>query len=367
MAIAPRMRPRCTITPDPAMQRSLSVVEDPRFRDHAGPSDHPERPARLAAVSRALAPRRDRLESVPPRPAGDEELLRVHTRDHLALVAESARRAPCRLDPDTYACAESHAVARLAAGASVDLARRVARGESPAGFAAVRPPGHHAEAGRAMGFCLFNNVAIAARALQAEEGLERILILDWDVHHGNGTQHSFEEDASILYASTHQFPYYPGTGDFGEAGRGDGEGATLNVPMPPGCGDSELIGVLQRVLVPAARAFRPELILVSCGFDAHRDDPLASLDVSGSGFADATHIVRALADDLCGGRLVLLLEGGYAESGLEDGTAAVVDALLEVAPAPVPVPEAPPGSTLRGLVQRVAAVHGARIPDIGAP
>jgi len=349
------------------MSRDTAVVEDPRYRAHRGPPGHPERPERLASVGRALAERAGRLRRFPSRAASDAEILRVHSRGHLERLGEAVRRAPCQLDPDTYACAESLEVARLAAGSAVDLARAVARGDAGRGFAALRPPGHHAEAGRAMGFCLLNNVAVAARALQAEEGVERIAIVDWDVHHGNGTQHSFEDDPSVLYVSTHQYPYYPGTGDFGEAGRGAGLGATVNVPMPPGCGDAEYVGVFLRVVAPVLQRFRPQHILVSCGFDAHRDDPLASMEVSGAGFAALTRIVRALAEDLCGGRLVFLLEGGYAESGLYEGTAAVLDALDEASPAPPPLPNAPPGSTLRGLVDRVAAVHGSRFPGIGAP
>jgi acetoin utilization deacetylase AcuC-like enzyme len=243
----------------------------------------------------------------------------------------------------------------------------VARGEAVCGFAALRPPGHHAEADRAMGFCLFNNVAVAARALRAEEGVERLLILDWDVHHGNGTQHSFEDDPSVLYVSTHQFPYYPGTGDFHEVGRGEGVGATLNIPMPPGCGDTEYVGVFQRIVVPAVRRFGPQFILVSAGFDAHRDDPLAAMEVTGRGFAALTHLLRALAEELCGGRAVFLLEGGYADSGLHEGVSAVLDVLAEDEPSAVAVPEAPPGSTLRGLVERVAAVHRGSFPEIGVP
>jgi acetoin utilization deacetylase AcuC-like enzyme len=230
----------------------------------------------------------------------------------------------------------------------------------------VRPPGHHAEAQRAMGFCLFNNVAIAARALR-RDGVQRVLVLDWDVHHGNGTQHLFEEDPDVLFLSTHQFPFYPGTGDFVEAGRGRGEHATVNVPLPPGCGDAEYAGVLRRVLVPIALAFRPELILVSCGFDAHRDDPLASMQLTRAGYAEMTRIVRALADEVCGGRVALVLEGGYAPSGLHDGTSAVLDALLEAsAPALGPAPELVPGSTLAHVVGQVAAVHRRRFPDLGA-
>ncbi|MHC4422750.1 MAG: histone deacetylase family protein, partial [Planctomycetota bacterium] len=292
--------------------RATAIVEDTRYYEHRGPAGHPERPERLAAVHTAIAAREQAFEALAPRPASPEEILRVHTRDHLEDIAETARRAPLHLDPDTYVSPQSFEVALLAAGGCVELVRRVARGELRSGFAAVRPPGHHAEAGHAMGFCLFNNVAIAARALQAEEGLERVLILDWDVHHGNGTQHQFEEDPSVLYASTHQFPFYPGTGGAGEAGRGRGEGSTLNIPLPAGCGDAEYTGALQRILVPVAQAFRPEVILLSCGFDAHRDDPLAGMRVTGQGYRAMAQIVRALAEELCGGRLAYVLEGGYA-------------------------------------------------------
>ena len=343
-----------------------AIVDDPRYRRHVAPGGHPERPERLVAVARAVAARESELERLAPRPAADEELLRVHPTAHLATLQEAVRRAPAQLDPDTYVSAESLDVARLAAGAAIDLARAVARGERPSGLAAVRPPGHHAEADRAMGFCLFNNVAVAARALQAEDGVGRILILDWDVHHGNGTQHSFEAERDVLYFSTHQYPYYPGTGAFHEAGRGPGEGSTVNVPMPAGCGDGEYLGVARRVLAPVARCFRPDVILVSCGFDAHAVDPLASMELSGEGFLGLARIVRALADELCGGRLALVLEGGYAARGLEEGTAAVLQALIE--PTPVALPEgAEPalGSRLRALVEGVRAVHGGRIPALG--
>lgn len=343
------------------------VVEDARYREHEGPAGHPERPARLAAVGEAIAARRERLTAIAPRPAEDGELLAVHGPDHLAGVAEAVRAAPRQLDADTYVSPASLEVARLAAGASVDLARAVARGELRNGLAAVRPPGHHAEAGRAMGFCLFNNVAVAARALVEHEGVERILVLDWDVHHGNGTQHSFESDPSVLYFSTHQFPYYPGTGAADEVGRGRGEGATVNVPMPAGCGDAEYVGAFQRILAPVARAFRPEIILVSCGFDAHRDDPLASMQVSREGFGALAGLVRHLAEDLCGGRLACVLEGGYAASGLREGSEALLDVLLAEEPPPLPASvESPPGSALGHVVGCVASVHRGRFPDLGA-
>ncbi len=343
------------------------VVEDPRYQEHRSPAGHPERPERLLAVHQAVLGLGDALGRLDSRAASDDELLLVHPPAHLAVIEAAVKAAPGHLDPDTYVSPRSLEVARLAAGSTVDLARSVARGEVPSGLAAVRPPGHHAEADRAMGFCLFNNVAIAARALQAEEGVERVLVLDWDVHHGNGTQHLFEADPSVLYVSTHQYPYYPGTGAFGEAGIGDGLGTTFNVPMPAGCGDAEYLGVMRRLVVPAARWFRPDVILVSCGFDAHESDPLASMQLTGEGFRGMARIVRATADEVCGGRLALVLEGGYAARGLEEGTRAVLDVLLEPAGAPLPTgPEPDAGTPLRGLVEGVRAIHGDRIPDLGA-
>jgi acetoin utilization deacetylase AcuC-like enzyme len=282
----------------------------------------------------------------------------VHTREHFDRVAEASQRAPAQLDPDTYVSAESFEVAMLAAGGTTELALRVARGELDSGLAAVRPPGHHAESDRAMGFCLFNNVAIAARALQNEESVGRIMILDWDVHHGNGTQHYFESDPSVLYASTHQFPFYPGTGAVAEIGVGRGEGSTFNVPLPAGCGDREYIGVMQRLIAPAAQSFRPEMILISCGFDAHRDDPLAAMNVTREGYQAMSAIARALADDLCGGRIVFVLEGGYAASGLEDGVNAVLDVITSEDSPELPKQSAiSAGEVLDTVVEQVSRAH----------
>jgi len=346
--------------------RVVAIIEDPRYREHAGPAGHPERPDRLLAVGDALAARRDALASIEARPAQDDELLRIHAAQHLAQIAEAAAHAPSRLDADTFASAASDRVARLAAGGAIDLVRAVASGRARAGLAAVRPPGHHAESARPMGFCLYNNIAIAARAAQAELGVGKILIVDWDVHHGNGTQHSFEEDPSVLYFSTHQFPHYPGTGAWHEIGSGRGEGATVNVPMPAGCGDDEYLAVFARVLAPIARAFAPELILVSAGFDAHRDDPLAGMEVSARGYQGMAAQVRALADELCGGRLACVLEGGYAASGLREGVGALIDALTTAAAAPLATPPIPPGSLSARLVERAALVHRARFREVGA-
>jgi acetoin utilization deacetylase AcuC-like enzyme len=350
-----------------AVTRAVGVVEDPRFRAHRAPFDHPERPERLLPVHEAIAARAGELRPMAARAAEDEELLLAHGPAHLQQVRDAVDHGRGQLDADTYVCAESLAVARLAAGSAADLACAVARGELAAGFAAVRPPGHHAEPDRPMGFCLFNNIAVAARALQRSERLDRILIVDWDVHHGNGTQARFEEDPSVLFFSTHQFPYYPGTGAAGERGRGRGEGETVNVPLPAASGDAEYVGAFQRLLVPVALRFRPEMIIVSAGFDAHREDPLASMEVSEAGFRGLAGIVRSLADELCGGRMVCVLEGGYAEASLREGTRALLDVLLasEAPPLPAAV-EAIPGGNLSRAVDRVVAVHGHRNPGLGA-
>jgi acetoin utilization deacetylase AcuC-like enzyme len=195
------------------------------------------------------------------------------------------------------------------------------------GFAAVRPPGHHAEADRAMGFCFFNNVAVVAQHLRQRHGLARVLVVDWDVHHGNGTQHSFYEDPGVLYASLHQYPFYPGTGAADEVGRGAGAGYTVNCPMPAGAAHDDYMAAFRDLLLPVAREFDPEFVLVSAGFDAHRDDPLASIELEADSFAEMTHALTALADEHCGGRIVLLLEGGYALGALRESVRATLGAL----------------------------------------
>jgi acetoin utilization deacetylase AcuC-like enzyme len=340
-------------------KRKMAVVDDLRFAEHRAPAGHPERAERAAAVAAAIAARSEPLSRLAPRAATPDEIGLVHRREHVDRIAEAVKSAPARLDVDTFVSPRSLEVALLAAGGAIDLALGVARGAFACGFAALRPPGHHAETDRAMGFCLFNNVAIAARALQRTARVERILILDWDVHHGNGTQHFFETDASVLYTSIHQYPFYPGTGAVGEIGTGRGEGFTLNVPLPAGCGDREYVGVMLNLIEPAARRFKPEMLLVSCGFDAHRDDPLADMNVTRDGFRDMAAIARAIADDLCAGRIAFVLEGGYALSGLADGVNALFDAVA--ADDPPELPKSEPllsGTPLEAAVQQVSRIHG---------
>ena len=308
---------------------TTGLVYDERFLAHRAPYDHPEHPGRLTAIWRRLGQEglAARCRRVAAREASDAELERIHTAAHVAAVDATAREDFQQLDPDTYACRDSALAARIAAGGLVDLAAAVADGRLSSGLALLRPPGHHAEADRAMGFCLFNNVAVAARALQAG-GLKRILIVDWDLHHGNGTQNSFWEDQGVLYFSTHQFPFYPGTGAIDETGGGAGRGATVNVPWPGGMGDAEYLAAFDRVLLPAAREFAPEIVLVSAGFDAAEGDPLGAMRLTPSGYAQMTARLATLAE----GRLVLALEGGYDLEAISKSAAACLRVLLGEAP-----------------------------------
>jgi histone deacetylase 6 len=302
------------------------LVFDERFLLHKAPYEHPEHPGRLAAIRDRLSSEglSARCRTVPAREATREELARVHTTAHIDAIEATADRAFQQLDPDTYACRDSAAAAKLAAGGLIDLVRDVSEGRLENGLALLRPPGHHAEADRAMGFCLFNNVAIAARAARASGAARRILIVDWDLHHGNGTQDTFWEDPSVMYFSIHQFPFYPGTGSIDETGGGAGRGLTVNVPWPGGMGDAEYAAAFQRVLEPAADAFAPDLVLVSAGFDAAQGDPLGSMRVTPAGYAWMTSRLSRLA----GGRVALALEGGYNLEAISKSAAACLRVLL---------------------------------------
>jgi acetoin utilization deacetylase AcuC-like enzyme len=320
------------IRPVERAMRRFGLVVDPVFEEHETGPGHPERPERLRAVRSALSEAgllRDAVV-VPPVAANDAMLERAHAPEHVRNVEAACERGERWLDAmDTAISPPSARVARLAAGTVTELARRVARGDLDAGFAAVRPPGHHAERDLAMGFCLFNNVVVASRALQAEEGVGRVLIVDWDVHHGNGTQHILERDPDTFYFSVHQWPLYPGTGARHERGLGPGRGATLNCPLPPGSGDDAFLAALGDDLVAAADAFRPDFVIVSAGFDAHRADPLAQLEVTTSAYAEAAHIVREVAERHGRGRIVSVLEGGYDLDALGASVVAHLRALTD--------------------------------------
>lgn len=229
--------------------------------------------------------------------------------------------------PDTQISEESFEIARLSAGSALRLVDGVMEGKLDNGFALMRPPGHHAERDLALGFCLFNNVAIAARYIQKKYGLKKILIVDWDVHHGNGTQHYFYEDPSVFYFSVHQYPFYPGTGSAEEKGRGAGLGTTVNVPLPAGCGDGEYLEVFKKSFYPRAIEFAPEFLLISAGFDAHACDPLGQMEVTREGYKKMTMIVQSVAEKCAGSRIISLLEGGYHLEALADSVQVHLESL----------------------------------------
>ena len=316
---------------------SVILIHSDRFAEHQTPPGHPERPER-AEVFDAVAARwrKHGVEVVAPRVATREQLARVHDGDYIRRISETTGRAAA-LDPDTYTSPESYDIALLAAGAAVDAVERVLGGSHRAAVALVRPPGHHAERDRAMGFCLFNNVAVAAAHAQAL-GAGKVAIVDYDVHHGNGTQHIFEADRHVLYVSTHQYPYYPGSGAADEVGRGQGAGFTVNVPLEVGATDDDYRIAFARIVVPILRQFEPDLVIVSAGYDAHERDPLGGMRLTTGAFAAMTAELRGVAEECCRGRIVAVTEGGYDLEGL--GTS--LDASIHVLagdPAAVPWPE----------------------------
>ncbi|HJZ73986.1 MAG TPA: histone deacetylase [Vicinamibacterales bacterium] len=305
---------------------SLILVHTERFAEHQTPPGHPERPERAEVLDAIAARWQARgTEVVAPPAATREQLLRVHDGDYIRRISETAGRA-IALDPDTYTSPESYDIAVLAAGAGVDAVERVMSSSHRAAFALVRPPGHHAERARAMGFCLFNNIAVAA-AHARTLGARKAAIVDFDVHHGNGTQHIFETDPHVLYISTHQYPYYPGTGAAEEIGRDRGTGFTVNLPLEVGAVDEDYQLVFSRIALPIVREFEPDLLMISAGYDAHQRDPLGGMRLSTPAFAAMTRDLRAVADDCCRGRIVAMLEGGYDLEALGTSLDATIDAL----------------------------------------
>jgi acetoin utilization deacetylase AcuC-like enzyme len=302
----------------------FGFVDDAAFLLHRSPG-HVERPERLEAVREALQSIRPRVSplDLDARPAADDELLLVHEPEVLARVEELTRAGGGHLDPDTYVNKHSDRAARLAVGGGIDLCRAVATGELDRGFVLARPPGHHATPTRSMGFCLYSTVAIVARA--CADLCQRILILDWDVHHGNGTQDCLYRDGGTCFISLHQAPFYPGTGHPNEQGEGPGENLTFNLPLPAGCGDDEYLAAYFRLVRPIIRRYDPQLILVSAGYDAHRNDPLGGMAVSTGGFAALAALISEDSHKTAAaGRLVGFLEGGYDLKGVSESLAATV-------------------------------------------
>jgi acetoin utilization deacetylase AcuC-like enzyme len=306
---------------------STLVLTSPRYLDHNMGEGHPERPQRLEAILAGLERATIAgLEWQEPSPAPVSAVLANHSKEHVELIKLlSASNRPHALTPDTCVNQATWDAALLASGGALAAVDAVRSGHAHNALCLHRPPGHHAERDAAMGFCFFNHVAITARHLRAND-VERVAIVDWDVHHGNGTQSAFYDDPNVFFCSLHQSPHYPGTGGAQETGSGDGIGATLNIPLPAGQGDREYADIIESRVRPALEAFEPSFLLLSAGFDAHREDPLGDMELTEAGFARLTEQTAAMANDLCGGRLVSLLEGGYDLRA----TASSVQAHLEV-------------------------------------
>jgi acetoin utilization deacetylase AcuC-like enzyme len=338
---------------------SLALIKDDRYMEHDPGAGHPESPDRLRVIHELIDREFSGLPLIPPRLATESELALVHNPFYIKTVANTEGKIHAQLDPDTGLSARSFEIARLAAGGLLQgVDTLLAHDPGPLTprsiFAFVRPPGHHAEPDRGMGFCLFNNVAIAARYARQTYGLKRILIVDWDLHHGNGTQLAFYDDPAVLFFSSHQYPYYPGSGGFNESGSGKGEGFTVNAPFPTGFGDAEYLSVYARILEPIALDYMPELILVSAGFDPFAQDPLGGMNVTGEGFGALAGLVQDIAHRTCGGRVLITLEGGYHPEGLRSGVRAVLQTLLG---RPAPAPKNAPSADVEGVIERIIGVH----------
>ena len=328
-----------------------SIIYHPDYLKHDTGS-HPENAARLTSIMDLLDARGcfDNNPVITPQPAAIQLIETIHDPDHIKKV-EAHCRAEIPLDPDTIVSKDSFNAALLAAGGAVQAVDETKDGGSA--FALVRPPGHHAEPDRAMGFCLFNNIAIAARYAQSQ-GMPRVLIVDWDAHHGNGTQNAFYSDPSILYFSIHQYPHFPGTGWFDEVGEGGGKGCNINVPLPGGANDADYMYVFNKLLVPVALQFKPDIILVSAGQDAHINDPLGGMKVTSAGFGHLASIVKRLAESTCG-RTVLVLEGGYGQALAES----VIEIITTDEEVDVPIPEnSEVSGVVKERVEEVMAVQG---------
>ncbi|HOJ51696.1 MAG TPA: histone deacetylase [Syntrophales bacterium] len=313
------------------MARKTGIVRDERYLQHGAYYLNPETPARLKEVYSLLDTPdfRNKFVLIPPRYASFEDLTLVHSPNYIEMVAATEGQRLTILDPDTHATEKSYETARLAAGGCLCALEAIIEGKVDNAFAFIRPPGHHAGRDHSAGFCIFNNVAITAAHALSRLGLKRVLIVDWDLHHGDGTQEIFYRTSSVLYFSTHQYPAYPGSGWLTEIGEGEGRFYTINVPLKAFADNATYVAVFRRLLQPVARAYRPDIILVSAGFDILRHDPLGDMQVTPLGFATLTRLVMDMADECCRGRLLLVLEGGYDTEGLRASVGAVLKELLD--------------------------------------
>lgn len=340
-----------------------AYLTHPSFTEHDFPR-HPEHGGRIQAVWSALeaAGLAAQLRELAPAPATEEQILAVHTTEHLRRLVEiSQMNRMVMIDQDTYALPCSLDVSRLAAGAMIGAVDAVCAGGADNAMAIVRPPGHHATAKRQMGFCLLNNVAIGARHALTKHHLNRVMILDYDVHHGNGTQDIFYGDPAVMFMSIHQSPYYPGSGSLGEVGEAGGGGATLNIPVAAGHGDRSYRLMFEEVVIPATKRFKPDLMLISAGFDAHWADPLAGMRLSLAGYDWLARACLELAARVCGGKIVFLMEGGYDLQALSQGWCNIARALLGIEELSDPYGAAEEGASagdIQKLINRVRAIHG---------
>ncbi|MDH4223068.1 MAG: histone deacetylase [candidate division Zixibacteria bacterium] len=309
---------------------TTGLVYHPDYLKHDTGKFHPENASRLSYLMEHLEKNKilSLVEQIMPLNPPLEWVEKIHPREYIRLIEDFSGHAPARLDADTVISSETYRVALLSVGGVIAGVDGVMQGRVKNAFCAVRPPGHHAEPGRGMGFCIFNNVAAGARYVQEKYRLKKVLIADWDAHHGNGTQKVFYSDPTVYYFSIHQFPFYPGSGKESEEGEGDGFGYTLNIPMFAGSGDLEYIEVFETIFYPAALKFAPEFIFISAGFDAHMDDPLTDLQISSNGFREMTQVIKRLAEETCEGRIVSVLEGGYNPKALASSVEAHLMTLM---------------------------------------
>jgi acetoin utilization deacetylase AcuC-like enzyme len=333
-----------------------AVVVDEAYLKHQPGEYHPERPERIKVLlDLAASLNSSEFQPLPPRAATRAQIETCHSAEHIALLESTSKTHRYALDGDTVTSRDSFGVGLLAVGGFLRLLDAIAAGESRGGFALVRPPGHHARPEQAMGFCLFNTMAIGAEHLKRSHHAQRVLVMDWDVHHGNGTQEMFYDDPSVFFISTHQYPFYPGTGAAREVGAAAGEGYTLNIPLPAGCGDGEYLAVFRDLVVPAAKNFQPDWILVSAGFDPHKRDPLAGMGVTETGFAAMARALLRLADECAGSKIAFLLEGGYDLAALSASVAAVLKEIRS--PAAEDTLAAAAGDRIQPLIKGILSIH----------
>ncbi|HBC46415.1 MAG TPA: hypothetical protein DEO84_03155 [candidate division Zixibacteria bacterium] len=311
------------------MKEKLGVVFDPVFLLHNPGPTHPESPKRLVAVQEAIKGLDLAITGIPARVASRDELCLVHTPGYVDHILSMKIDGIVQLDPDTAISEHSPEAARKAVGGVIEAVDRVMQGELKKVFCAVRPPGHHAEPDRAMGFCIFNNIAIGAAHALSSWNLERVAIIDWDLHHGNGTQDAFYDSDEVLYISLHQYPFFPGTGTATEQGEGKGLGFNINLPMVPGSSDEDFRTAFQEIIIPALTNYEPELVLISAGFDAHRDDPLGDLYLTTEYFGEMTSILNEIANVSAKGRVISVFEGGYNLQALKDCVAVHLKELVK--------------------------------------